>query len=68
MLTQKPVMASAAAATATASSACCGTVDSGLPSSPAASPAVLVTAEPGGNAASSPGGTPAGAASHHCVT
>ena len=50
MLTQNPVMASTAAATATASSPCCGTVDSGSASSPAAIPLALVTAEPGGSA------------------
>src|SRR5712664_2673336 len=80
MLTQKPAMASTAAAMATASSPCCGTVDSGLLSSADATAAVLVTADPGGRTAASPGGTWPGAPgapgapeapeadSHHCVT
>src|ERR1039458_4085731 len=70
MLTQKPVMASSAAAMATASRACCGMVDSGLPSSRAARPPALVTVEPGGRLAATPGGRladPDEVASHHWV-
>ena len=70
MLTQKPVIASTAAAMATASSPCCGTVDSGSASSPDAIPLLLVTAEPGGSRPARPGGTPErpAVASHHWVT
>ena len=70
ILTQKPVMASTAAAMATASSACCGTVDSGSLSSAAATPVVLVMAEPGGRSAARPARSPKApdVASHHCVT
>ena len=59
MLTQKPVMASTAAAMATTSSACCGTVDSGSLSNPVATPAADVMSDPGGRSAASPAG-PAG--------
>ena len=71
MLTQKPVMASTAAAMATTSSACCGTVDSGSLSNPAATPAALVMSDPGGRSPASPAGTadgplaPPEVASHH---
>ena len=73
MPTQKPVMASTAAATVTASSPCCGTVDSGSASSAAVVPLALVTADPGGTRRDSadggagPGAGP-GVASHHWVT
>ena len=67
--TQNPVMASSAAATASASSACCGAAASGSAVTVAASAAVLITAEPGGSARDSPGGTvPSAVASHHSVT
>src|SRR5579863_7628056 len=78
MLTQKPVMARIAAAMATASKACCGTVDNGSVSRLAATPVVLTMADPAGRTAASPAGTPPepGAdepapgevASHHCET
>ena len=72
MLTQKPVMASTAAAMVIASSPCCGSVDSGSASSAAVVPLALVTADPGGTRRGRPGGAGPGArpgvASHHCVT
>src|ERR1700683_2436690 len=70
-------MARTAAAMATASRACCGTVDSGSDSRLAATPVALAMADPAGRSAVSPGGTPPGppapdepgeVASHHCVT
>src|SRR6202050_4808883 len=70
-------MARTAAAMATASRACCGTVDSGSDSRLAAAPVALAMADPAGRSAVSPGGTPPGppapdepgeVASHHCVT
>ena len=68
MLTKKPAMASSAAAMATASTACCGAADSGLPSRPAASWPRLVTDDPAGSSAASPGGAPPAVASHQLVT
>ena len=71
MLTQKPVMASTAAAMATTSRACCGTVDSGSLSNPAVTAAADVMSDPKGRSAASPAGTAGGplvspgVASHH---
>jgi hypothetical protein len=67
--TQKPEMASSAAATAMASSACWGTADSGSATAAAASAALLVTVAPGGSARARDAGTwPPSVASHHWVT
>jgi hypothetical protein len=67
MLTMKPVMASSAAARATASSACRGTADTGSFSRLSARADAVVIEDPAGSRPASPGGArPPAVASHHC--